>query len=121
MSFKHKPRNNRTNNKYNNNRTNNRYNNKRTNNRYNNKRNSQKYTVKFSNLPSDMDRDELRELLTEWHPIGRVCVNKYYNNTIAYVDFYKKLQAEKAVFQLDKTPFDGLIIEVTPVKPKPRY
>ena len=55
--------------------------------------NYEKYTVKFNNMPGDLTEPELRDLLKLWLPIGRINVNHYKTNTVAYVDFKNKNQA----------------------------
>lgn len=68
-------------------------------------------TVRISNLPSDITVPELNELVSEWGKIGRININNY-DNTICYIDFYFKDEAEYFIKAIDKTPFDNLILNL---------
>jgi RNA recognition motif-containing protein len=66
-------------------------------------------TVRISNLPSDITVPELNELVSEWGKIGRININNY-DNTICYIDFYFKDEADYFIKSIDKTPFDNVIL-----------
>ena len=66
-------------------------------------------TVRISNLPSDITIPELNELVSEWGKIGRINLNNY-DNTICYIDFYFKDEAEYFIKAINRTRFDNLII-----------
>ena len=68
-------------------------------------------TVRISNLPSDITVPELNELVGEWGKIGRININNY-DNTICYIDFYFKDEADYFIKAIDKTPFDNLILNL---------
>jgi hypothetical protein len=68
-------------------------------------------TVRISNLPSDITVHELNELVCEWGKIGRININNY-DNTICYIDFYFKDEADYFIKAIDKTPFDNVILNV---------
>lgn len=74
----------------------------------------EKLMVKFSCLPNDIYKKELVDLLKQWGPIGKVFLKKDYKTklTNATVEFINKENGLKAVYQLDNTPFDTLIIRV---------
>ena len=68
-------------------------------------------TVKMTNLPEDITVKELHELILPWGHIGNINFGKS-SYKIAYIDFYKKDEADYFVKALDRTPFDQLIIGV---------
>ena len=76
-----------------------------------NNRNVKKTCVKMSNLPEDITAKELNDLIQPWGYIGNINFGKSYN-IVAYIDFYRKEEAEYFVKALDRTPFDNVIINV---------
>ena len=76
-----------------------------------NNRNNKKTCVKISNLPQDITPKELNNLIQPWGYIGNINFGKSYN-IVAYIDFFKKTEAEYFVKALDRTPFDNVIINV---------
>ena len=66
-------------------------------------------TVRISNLPADITVPELNELVSPWGKIGRININNY-DNTICYIDFYFKDEAEYFIKAINRTRFDNLII-----------
>lgn len=76
--------------------------------------------VSFSNLPMDLDEDELREMLSSWAPIGRIFFNYYEKNMNAKVEFKDEIMAKRAIYQLDKTSLESSILAVQLYKHKPR-
>jgi RNA recognition motif-containing protein len=92
------------------------------NNNYNNNHNHNHYhdrsekidkrkimTIRISNLPADITVPELNELVSPWGKIGRININNY-DNTICYIDFYFKDEAEYFIKAINRTRFDNLII-----------
>ena len=99
--------------KNNKNTKNSKYINNKNNFKNNRKRNNSEktITVKMTNLPNDITIKELHELILPWGHIGNINFGKS-SFKIAYIDFYKKDEAEYFVKALDRTPFDQLIIGV---------
>lgn len=73
---------------------------------------SNKYCVRISNIPEDLTIKELNNLMKDWGSIGRINFNNSVEHKAAYIDFYKKHEAEHFVKALDRTPFDSYIISV---------
>lgn len=73
-----------------------------------------KLLVKMYPLPLDLMKIELLDLLRPWGPIGKVYVkkDKYTDFQSATIEFLKKSQGKKAIYQLNETPFDFLRIKV---------
>jgi len=73
--------------------------------------------VRIKPLPNDLNKFELVELLKNWGPIGKIILKKDYRNKsqIAMVEFIKKDNALKAIYQLNETPFDYIIINVSKI------
>lgn len=70
------------------------------------------HKVKMSNLPIDINEEELNELLYDWGHIVRLRLLNYENNSIAYIEFKDKEPADYIVEALHKTPFDHIILDV---------
>ena len=70
------------------------------------------HKVKMSNLPVDINEEELNELLYDWGHIVRLKLLNYENNSIAYIEFKDKEPANYIVEALHKTPFDHIILDV---------
>jgi RNA recognition motif-containing protein len=68
-------------------------------------------TVRISNLPDDINVEELNELVSDWGKIGRINISAYESKS-AFIDFYYKDEAEYFVKAVDRTPFGNLIIGV---------
>ena len=81
----------------------------------NNYKNTQpKLLVKMSPLPKDLTKKELSDLLQKWGPIGNIFL-KYERSSgmfAATVEFKKKEQGLKAIYQLNNTDFNYMIINV---------
>lgn len=75
---------------------------------------NKKFLAKIYPLPEDLYKGELVKLLQEWGPIGKVFLKKerYSKLQIATVEFIKRTQGLKAVYQLHETTFDYLKINV---------
>ena len=78
-------------------------------NKYKNDKNNK---IKISNLPLDIEKDELYELLHDWGNIKNLNIKKNYDNSIAFVEFYTNDQADYFIRALDNTPFEYQIIKV---------
>ena len=70
------------------------------------------HKVKISNLPIDMQEEELYELLYEWGHVVKLRLLNYDSNSIAYIEFKEIEAADYFVKALDKTPFDHLMLDV---------
>jgi len=70
------------------------------------------HKVKISNLPIDMQEEELYELLKEWGHVVKLRLLNYDSNSIAYIEFKEIEAADYFVKALDKTPFDHLMLDV---------
>ena len=75
---------------------------------------NRKFLAKIHPLPNDLYKGELVQLLQEWGPIGKVYLKKERNSQLqsATVEFMKRSQGLKAVYQLHDTTFDYLKINV---------
>lgn len=73
-----------------------------------------KLLVKISPLPKDLTKKELSELLNEWGPIGNIFLKHDRSSGMlaATVEFKNKNQGLKAIYQLDNTDFNYMIINV---------
>ena len=70
------------------------------------------HKVKMSNLPVDINEEELNELLYDWGHVVRLRLLNYENNSTAYIEFKDKEPADYIVEALHKTPFDHIILDV---------
>jgi hypothetical protein len=70
-----------------------------------------KKLVLFKNLPLDISKNELIELLDEWRPIGKVFLKNTFESVEATVEFEEE-QAKKVIYQLNDTPFEHYLIKV---------
>lgn len=70
------------------------------------------HKVKMSNLPIDINEEELHELLYDWGHVVRLRLLNYENNSTAYIEFKDKEPADYIVEALHKTPFDHIILDV---------
>lgn len=70
------------------------------------------HKVKISNLPVDMNDEELMELLYDWGHVIKLRVLNYTENSTAYVEFKEEAEANYLVEALHKTPFESIIIHV---------
>jgi len=70
------------------------------------------HKVKMSNLPVDINEEELNELLYDWGHVVRLRLLNYENNSTAYIEFKDKEPADYIVEALNKTPFDHIILDV---------
>ena len=75
---------------------------------------SQKLLVKMYPLPDDLHKKELINLLSQWGPVGKVYLKKERETylQVATIEFLKKSQGLKAIYQLNDTNFDYLKIKV---------
>ena len=75
---------------------------------------TKKFLAKIYPLPQDMYKKELIDLLQEWGPIGKVYLKRDRGTSLqsATVEFLKKNQGLKAVYQLNDTTFEYLKINV---------
>lgn len=73
-----------------------------------------KLLAQISPLPKDISKKELAELLNEWGPIGNIYIQNDRTSGMvrATIEFKKKSQGLKALYQLDNTKFDYLIINI---------
>ena len=90
---------------------NNKFDRNNRNNKFDRNNRNKTITVKMTNLPNDITVKELNELILPWGHIGNINFGKS-SFKIAYIDFYKRDEAEYFVKALDRTPFDQLIIGV---------
>ena len=67
------------------------------------------HKVKMSNLPVDINEEELNELLYDWGHVVRLRLLNYENNSTANIEFKDKEPADYIVEALNKTPFDHII------------
>jgi RNA recognition motif-containing protein len=70
------------------------------------------HKVKMSNLPVDINEEELHELLYDWGHVVRLRLLNYENNSTAYIEFKDKEPADYIVEALNKTPFEHIILDV---------
>jgi RNA recognition motif-containing protein len=70
------------------------------------------HKVKMSNLPIDINEEELNELLYDWGHVVRLRLLNYENNSTAYIEFKDKEPADYIVEALHKTPFEHIILDV---------
>lgn len=70
------------------------------------------HKVKMSNLPIDINEEELHELLYDWGHVVRLRLLNYENNSTAYIEFKDKEPADYIVEALNKTPFEHIILDV---------
>jgi len=70
------------------------------------------HKVKMSNLPVDINEEELNELLYDWGHVVRLRLLNYENNSTAYIEFKDKEPADYIVEALHKTPFEHIILDV---------
>ena len=68
--------------------------------------------VKIDNLPSDITKDELFNLLEEWGIIRSINLKKTYEGNTAYIEFQDNKQSNYFIEALDNTPFEYQIIKV---------
>lgn len=81
----------------------------------NNRNNKNKgLLVKMYPLPHDLSKGELSGLLREWGPIGKIFFKKQYKTKfqIATIEFLNYDNGLKAIYQLNKTNFDYMLINV---------
>lgn len=73
-----------------------------------------KLLVKFCNLPTNLQKKELVDLLNLWGPIGSVFTqyDRQSRMLTATIEFLKKSQGLKAIYQLNNTKFEHMIITV---------
>lgn len=79
-----------------------------------------KLLVKMHPLPLDMMKLELLYLLKPWGPIGKVYIKKDRRTDFqtATIEFLKRTEGLKAIYQLNETPFDYLRIKVEELNTK---
>jgi RNA recognition motif-containing protein len=70
------------------------------------------YKVKISNLPNDIDYDELHELIKDWGIIIKIILKSYTDTTFAIIEFKNKIEQEYFIEALNNTVFDHNIINV---------
>jgi hypothetical protein len=68
--------------------------------------------VKMSSLPNDISKEELQELLYDWGHVKYINIKKYYDETVAYIEFRDEDQANYLIEALDNTPFDYRILKL---------
>jgi len=76
-----------------------------------------KMLVLFKNLPLDITKNELIELLEQWKPVGKVFLKNTFETVEATVELEEE-QAKKVIYQLNETPFDHYIIKVEALSTK---
>jgi len=86
------------------------YNNDKKN--YVNYENKNSGKVKMSSLPNDISKEELQELLYDWGHVKYINIKKYYDETVAYIEFRDEDQANYLIEALDNTPFDYRILKL---------
>jgi len=72
--------------------------------------------VIFKNLPEDIGKKDIFNLLEDWKPIGKINFKRYHQQTEASIEFLDEISGKKACYQLDNTPFKGLFLSVKPYK-----
>lgn len=72
--------------------------------------------VIFKNLPEDIGKKDIFNLLEDWKPIGKINFKRYHQQTEASIEFLDEIEGKKACYQLDNTPFQGLFLSVKPYK-----
>lgn len=82
-----------------------------------------KCLVKIYPLPEDLYKKELIDLLSQWGPIGKVNLKKERFSKLqsATIEFLRKSQGLKAIYQLNDTNFDFLKIKVEELNTKNYY
>jgi len=70
-----------------------------------------KNKIKITDLPNNVNEEELFDLLQNWD-INKIKVVNYPDNSIAYLDFYSPEAADYFIKAFDKTDFDNIIIKV---------
>jgi len=83
------------------------------NNNYNNiKTINNIYKVKISNLPNNIEYNEISYFIKEWGHIGKIIVKNYDDTSIVIIEF--KFEEERNYFirAMNLTPFDHFIIKV---------
>lgn len=75
---------------------------------------SRKLLAKMFPLPGDLYKRELIDLLSQWGPIGKVYLKRQKGSElqVATIEFLKKSEGLKAIYQLNDTQFDYLKIKV---------
>ncbi len=68
--------------------------------------------VRIANLPVDMTKGELYNLLEEWGHIKSLYIKENYDSTSAFVEFSTSEQSKYFVEALNETPFEYQIITV---------
>jgi len=72
---------------------------------------NKKHKLKITDLPNNIDDNELLELLPNWD-ISKIKVLNYQDNSIAFLEFYSSDALEYFIKAFDKTDFDNVIIKV---------
>ena len=71
--------------------------------------------VKINNLPKDVTKEELYELLYDWGNIKYININEYHDESVAFVEFKDENQCKYFIEALDSTTFEHRIIKVLPI------
>lgn len=81
-------------------------------------------TLRITNLTPDTTEDEVRALCSQYGRVGRVFVAKnretQESKGFAYVSFYRREDAERALGKLDRAGYNHVILHVDWAKPNKR-
>jgi RNA recognition motif-containing protein len=70
------------------------------------------YKVKISNLPKDIEYEELHDLLRDWGVVLKINIKTYYDTTLAIIEFKNKNEQEYFIEALNNTSFEHNIINI---------
>lgn len=73
-------------------------------------------TIKMSNLPTDFREHEIKNIIYNWGHINRCKVINYDEETVIFIEFGYKEEAEYFVNAFDKTPFSNVLINCSITK-----
>jgi RNA recognition motif-containing protein len=74
--------------------------------------NNKLYKIKISNLPNNVEYEEINDFVRKWGHINKINVRNYHDTSIAIIEFKFEDEVEYFIKALDSTVFDHFIIKV---------
>ena len=72
-----------------------------------------KYKVQITNLPNNIEFNEVKDLMKDWGTILKINIKNYNNFSFAIIEFKNKNEQEYFIKALDKTPFEYMILNIS--------
>ena len=74
--------------------------------------NNKTFKLKISNLPSDIEYEEISKFVNDWGHVNKIIVKNYEDSSVVFMEFKFEDEVDYFVKALHLTPFDHYIIKV---------